>query len=69
MAQPNPAEEPRRDDSEMLIVSRMEQKMESPKPKPEPIPFPQTPVSKGNAQRMDYQQLFDQLRDISRDQV
>ena len=70
VAEPSSTEEPRRDDSEMLIVSRMEQKMESPKSsKPDPIPFPETPVSKGKAQRMDYQKLFDQLRDISRDQV
>jgi len=64
----DPSPELRRDDSEMLIVSRMEQKMESPKsPRPDPIQFPETPVSKGNAQRMDYQKLFDQLRDISND--
>ena len=71
VAQPGTGEEPRRDDSEMLIVSRMEQKMESPKKssRPDPIAFPETPVSKGKAQRMDYQKLFDQLRDISRDQV
>ena len=70
VVQPASAEEPRRDDSEMLIVSRMEQQLESPKStQPQPIPFPETPVSKGNAQRMDYQQLFDQLRDISKDQV
>jgi len=63
-----PEAQARRDDSEMLIVSRMEQKLESAKPKePDPLPFPETPVSKGRAQRMDYQQLFDQLRDISKD--
>ena len=70
VASASPTSQPRRDDSEMLIVSRMEQQLESPAPKePEPIPFPETPVSKGRAQRMDYQQLFDQLRDISKDQV
>ena len=68
VSQTGPTAPPRRDDSEMLIVSRMEQQLESPKPsKPKPIPFPETPVSKGNAQRMDYQQLFDQLRDVSKD--
>ena len=68
VSQSAPTAPPRRDDSEMLIVSRMEQQLESPKPsKPKPIPFPETPVSKGNAQRMDYQQLFDQLRDVSKD--
>ena len=68
VATPSPESQPRRDDSEMLIVSRMEQKLESPPPsEPAPVPFPDTPVSKGRAQRMDYQQLFDQLRDISKD--
>lgn len=70
VVQPDASNQPRTDDSEMLIVSRMEQKMESPKSRePDPIPFPETPISKGRAQRMDYQQLFDQLRDISKEQT
>jgi len=32
-----------------------------------PVLFPTTPVSTGRAQRMDYQQLFDQLRNLPRD--
>lgn len=57
-----------RDDREMIVVSRTEQQNESsPVNQPAPVPFPQTPVSTGRAERMDYQKLFDQLRDISND--
>lgn len=54
------------DDQEMIIVSRMEQQSDSQAANvEEPIPFPTTPVSTGRAERMDYQKLFNQLRDIS----
>ena len=57
-----------KDDREMILVSRTEQQTESSRPKaPETPAFPQTPVSTGQAERMDYQKLFDQLRDISND--
>jgi type II secretory pathway predicted ATPase ExeA len=60
-----------KDDREMIIVNRMEQpvKSESTESHAEPVvPFPTTPVSTGRAERMDYQKLFDQLRDISNSQ-
>ena len=53
------------DDRDMLIVSRQDQPAMPESQLDEPIPFPSTPVSTGQAQRMDYQQLFDQLRNIS----
>jgi len=54
------------DDREMIIVNKMEQQSDSTETEPEqPISFPSTPISKGRAERMDYQKLFDQLRDIS----
>jgi len=56
------------DDREMIIVNRMEQPAEAEKPAETPVPFPSTPVSTGRAERMDYQKLFDQLRDISTSQ-
>ena len=53
-------------DQEMIIVSRMEQQSESSTLDVETqVPFPTTPVSTGRAERMDYQKLFDQLREIS----
>ena len=61
----NQAEGQSPDDREMLIISRMEQEAESKKKPEEPIAFPNTPISTGRAERMDYQKLFDQLRDIS----
>ncbi len=55
-----------RDDREMIIVSRMEQREEGEaKPEPEPTPTDEEPVSTGRAERMDYQKLFDQLRNIT----
>ncbi len=54
------------DDQEMIVVSRMEERSEPTGFKVEaPVPFPSTPVSTGRAERMDYQKLFDQLREIS----
>ena len=58
-------ESTRKDDREMIIVNQMEQAVEKAKPDETHVPFPSTPVSTGRAQRMDYQKLFDQLRDIS----
>ena len=56
------------DDREMLIVSHMEQQFEVPAVEDDSVPFPPTPVSTGRAERMDYQKLFDQLRDITKNE-
>lgn len=53
------------DDKEMIIVNQMEETIEPQATTEPPIQFPPTPVSTGRAERMDYQKLFDQLRDIS----
>ena len=62
--QPNsiPEPSPHQDDSEMLIVNP---NTNSPAPTPTPETFPMTdsPISSGRATRMDYEQLFDRLRD------
>jgi type II secretory pathway predicted ATPase ExeA len=57
------------DDKDMIIVSRKDE-VDEPSPETssaEPIPFPATAVSTGKAERMDYQQLFEQLRNMSDD--
>ena len=52
------------DDREMIIVNRMDEQQSVASPvEPQEVPFPKTPVSTGRAERMDYQKLFDQLRD------
>lgn len=59
------------DDREMIIVNRMEEAEVQPAPEEpgqEAITFPATPISTGRAERMDYQKLFEQLRDISNSQ-
>lgn len=53
------------DDREMIVVNRMTQPAVPPKSAASDIPFPDTPISTGRAERMDYQQLFDQLRDTA----
>ena len=54
-----------RDDAEMIIVTRGNE-TSPPSQNEEPkIPFPETPVTKGQAERMDYQKLFDQLRNVN----
>ena len=57
-----PEPSPHQDDSEMLIVNP---NTNSPAPTPTPETFPMTdsPISSGRATRMDYEQLFDRLRD------
>ena len=65
LAQPNDST----DDKDMIIVSRKDE-VDEPSPETssaEPIPFPATAVSTGKAERMDYQQLFEQLRNMSDD--
>ena len=52
------------DDSDMIVINREEPTNSQPIRRVEPIPFPATPVSTGQAQRMDYQQLFAQLRNM-----
>jgi type II secretory pathway predicted ATPase ExeA len=55
---------PNRDDREILICQPSDSvAMESCNPA-ERLPFPPTPVSTGRAERMDYQQLFNQLRNL-----
>ena len=55
------------DDSDIIVINREEQSPGEPIRRVEPIPFPATPVSTGQAQRMDYQQLFEQLRNMPGD--
>ncbi len=57
------------DDKDMIVVSRKDEIVGSGKVKSstDSIPFPTTAVSTGKAERMDYQQLFDQLRNMSTD--
>jgi hypothetical protein len=54
----------RQDDREMIFVNQMKQPNETPK-SDETVPFVDTPITTGRAERMDYQKLFDQLRDAS----
>jgi len=57
------------DDRDMLYVNETQRytppQAEQP---PQPPPFPNVETSTGNAQRMDYNQLFDQLRNSSPEQ-
>ena len=55
-----------RDDKEMIVVNPLPEATES-IPKIAKIPLPETPASTGRAERMDYQQLFDQLRNVNQD--
>ncbi|MEL7500542.1 MAG: AAA family ATPase [Planctomycetota bacterium] len=57
----------RNDDGEMLFVSRDPSKSVPSAPERPSIPLPETPVSTGRAERMDYQRLFDQLRDVNKE--
>lgn len=56
------------DDREMIIINKMDEQRDPDATTADPIEFPETPISKGRAERMDYQKLFDQLRDISNSQ-
>ncbi len=58
-------EKPPTDDREMIILNETDEPAEPKTPKSQPISFPSDQISKGRAERMDYQKLFDQLRDIS----
>jgi hypothetical protein len=60
--------EARLDDREMIIVNKKDEPSDETPNEDAPITFPATPISTGRAQRMDYQKLFDQLRDISNSQ-
>lgn len=55
-----------RDDKEMIIMNppKPDDTPSDPSPRAS-IPLPETPVSTGKAVRMDYQQLFDQLRNVN----
>jgi hypothetical protein len=57
------------DDRDMLYVNETQQ-YSSPQPAepPQPPPFPKVETSTGNAQRMDYNQLFEQLRNPTPEQ-
>jgi hypothetical protein len=55
------------DDRDMIVVSSREQNEPGSQKDDDSIPFPATAVSTGRAERMDYQQLFEQLRSISND--
>lgn len=62
-----PGEQPAvQDDRDMLYVNQTEHYSppQAPEP-PQPPPFPNVETSTGNAQRMDYNQLFEQLRNPS----
>ena len=50
-----------RDDSEMLIVPPSTPPVEA-KKEPEVFPLTDSPISSGRAARMDYEKLFDRLR-------
>ena len=60
---PIPTPAPHQDDSAMLVVnpeaSSNEQESE-----PETFPMTDSPISSGRASRMDYEQLFDRLRNL-----
>ena len=57
------------DDRDMLYVNETQSYSppQAPEP-PQPPPFPNVETSTGNAQRMDYNQLFDQLRNSTPEQ-
>ena len=57
MPEPNP----HRGDSDMLIVNPDTGSLKA-KPTPETFPMTDSPISSGRATRMDYEQLFDRLR-------
>ena len=57
MAEPSP----HRGDSDMLIVNPDTDPLKA-KPTPETFPMTDSPISSGRATRMDYEQLFDRLR-------
>ena len=59
VAMPQP--KPHQSDSEMLIVNPDPGLLKE-KPTPESLPMTDSPISSGRATRMDYEQLFDRLR-------
>ena len=56
------------DEKPLIVVNRAEDAVEEKPPEVEPPVPPTTPPSTGRAARMDYQKLFEQLRDISNSQ-
>ena len=56
-----PEVSPHRDDSEMLVVNPNTSSPEA-KPTPETLPMTDSPISSGRVTRMEYEQLFDRLR-------
>ena len=60
---PIPTEEPHQDDSEMLVVNP-EDDSTAKAHEPESFPMTDSPISSGRASRMDYEQLFDRLRNL-----
>lgn len=52
------------DDQDILVINKFEEPTNHPRQRPQPIPLPATPVSTGRATRMDYDQLFNQLRNV-----
>ena len=61
-------EDDQKDETPLIVVNRAEDTVEEKPPQVEPPVPPTTPPSTGRAARMDYQKLFEQLRDISNSQ-
>jgi hypothetical protein len=61
-------EDDQEDETPLIVVNRAEDAVEEKPPQVEPPVPPTTPPSTGRAARMDYQKLFEQLRDISNSQ-
>ena len=62
-ALPIPTPDPHQDDSEMLVVAPETGAAEQ-VDEPETFPIADSPISSGRASRMDYEQLFDRLRNM-----
>ena len=60
---PIPTPELHQDDSEMLVVDTESHSADE-VIEPETLPMTDSPVSSGRASRMDYEQLFDRLRNL-----
>ncbi len=52
------------DDRDMIIIAHQEEQLEDQRPD-NSIPFPSSAISKGEARRVDYQELFERLRGLS----
>lgn len=62
----NTEEPTRQDDSEMLVVNPNTKPIDK-KNEPKTFPMTDSPISSGNAARMDYEKLFDRLRNQTDD--